>query len=167
MLEGLIAVSERIQEINEKITKLYPSTTLDKKTETLPKNDTNKFSDIITEVSKRYGVDDKLVESMITVESNFNPYAVSPKGAAGLMQIMPETAKELNVKDPFDPSDNIEGGIRYLRSLLMRYDNDIQKALAAYNAGPSKVDKFNGIPNIPETVNYVNKVMNLYNKKGV
>lgn len=116
----------------------------------------------IDEVSSFYGVDPKLIQAVIQVESNFDPQAISPKGAQGLMQLMPQTARDLQVFDPFSPRDNIVGGARYLRYLLDLYRQDMSLALAAYNAGPEKVNLHNGIPPYPETRNYVQKVLQVY-----
>ena len=117
------------------------------------------FQEIVEEVSQRYGVPAPLVLAMIKVESDFNPDAVSPKGAMGLMQLMPETAKELGVKDPFDPRQNIDAGVRYLRELIERFDGDLKLALAAYNAGGGEVEKYHGVPPFKETREYVKKVI--------
>jgi soluble lytic murein transglycosylase-like protein len=120
------------------------------------------FWPIITETSSRHGVDAELVKAVIQVESNYNHRAVSRKGAMGLMQLMPGTANRYGVKQAFDPRQNVEGGVRYLRDLLDLF-RDTKLALAAYNAGEGAVQRYNGIPNYTETQNYVRKVLALYN----
>ncbi len=118
------------------------------------------FEHIIKRYSEKYNIPEKLIKSIIKQESNFNPYAVSKKGAKGLMQIMPQTAKLLGIKDIFNPEENIEGGVRYLRMLLDKFGGDLIKSLAAYNAGPEAVEKYNGVPNYTETKNYIRNVLN-------
>ncbi|TCS84208.1 transglycosylase-like protein with SLT domain [Tepidibacillus fermentans] len=120
------------------------------------------FQDIIQEMAGKYGVPVKLVQSVIRAESNFNANAVSKAGAIGLMQLMPRTAQSLGVQDPFNPRENIEGGVKYLRQMLDKYQ-DIPTALAAYNAGPGNVERYNGIPPFKETQNYVQKVLGYMN----
>lgn len=118
----------------------------------------------IKKASKRYNISESLISAIIKVESNFKPTAVSKKGALGLMQLMPETAAELGVIDPFDPVENIHGGVRYLRQLLDYFKGDLELALAAYNAGAGMVKKYNSIPPFKETKNYVAKVLNIYHR---
>jgi len=113
---------------------------------------------ILHEASGKYGVPPSLIKAVIRVESGFNPVAVSPKGAQGLMQLMPETAAELEVADPFDIRENILAGTRYLHMLLKKFNNRLPQALAAYNAGPQQVEKSRTIPPIPETQEYVRQV---------
>jgi soluble lytic murein transglycosylase-like protein len=120
--------------------------------------------DHIEEASQQFGVDPKLIQAVIHVESNFDPQAISPKGAQGLMQLMPQTARELQVFDPFSPRDNIVGGARYLRYLLDLFNQDVSLALAAYNAGPEKVNLYHGVPPYLETQTYVQKVLQIYNR---
>jgi soluble lytic murein transglycosylase-like protein len=110
----------------------------------------------------RHGLDPALVSAVVAVESGFEPQAVSPKGAQGLMQLMPRTAREMGVADPFDPAANLDGGSRYLSSLVARYDGDLTRALAAYNAGMGAVARHGGVPPYAETRRYVRKVLGRY-----
>lgn len=121
------------------------------------------YDHIIKTSSDKYGVSASLIKAVIHAESGYNPNAVSHKGASGLMQLMPGTAKSLKVNNRFDPKDNVEGGVKYLRFLLDTFKGDVSLALAAYNAGLSKVAKFGGIPPYAETRNYVNKVLSYMN----
>lgn len=118
----------------------------------------------VNSASDQHRVDPDLVRSVIKAESGFNPRAVSPKGAQGLMQLMPGTASQLGVKDAFAPGENVEGGTRYLRDLLVLYNNDMAKALAAYNAGPQRVAQYNGVPPYRETHAYVAGVIKDFNR---
>lgn len=122
----------------------------------------DEFDWIIDSMSSKYDIEPSLIKAIISVESNWNNNAVSNKGAMGLMQLMPSTARDMDVSDPFNPTDNIEGGTRYLRYLLDRF-SELPLALAAYNAGPKKVESSRGIPSITETEQYVKKVLALYN----
>jgi Transglycosylase SLT domain len=123
------------------------------------------MSEVIDKVSSRHHLDPDLINSVIHAESGFNPKAVSSKGAQGLMQLMPQTASRLGVADAFDPSDNLEGGTRYLRELLERYNFDLIKALAAYNAGPQRVEQYHGVPPYYETQAYVARIIRDFNRK--
>jgi soluble lytic murein transglycosylase-like protein len=116
----------------------------------------------INQVSRRYNVDPYLIKAVIKTESDFDCYALSEMGAQGLMQLMPATARELNVRNPFNAHENIDGGTRYLRSMLDIFDGNIPLSLAAYNAGPTLVKRLRKIPRIPETMNYVKKVLTHY-----
>ncbi len=125
-----------------------------------------KIEGMIREVSARYRVDPALVRAVIQTESNWNTSAVSRKGALGLMQLVPGTAQQLGVSNAFDPQQNLDGGVRYLHTLLERYNGDLDKALAAYNAGPGAVDRAGGIPRYRETREYVHKVTDSYFRPG-
>ncbi|MBP9014889.1 MAG: lytic transglycosylase domain-containing protein [Candidatus Atribacteria bacterium] len=116
------------------------------------------FDDLIKEYAQKYQLDHRLARRLIEVESNFNPDAVSPRGAMGLMQLMPQTCQDLGVQDPFDEQENLEGGMRYLRGLLNQFGS-LPLALAAYNAGPSRVKEYGDIPPFPETQEFVKKVI--------
>jgi membrane-bound lytic murein transglycosylase MltF len=127
-----------------------------------PKTD---LTQVVNEISGKYRLDPDLVNSVIKAESEFNPHAISPKGAQGLMQLMPGTASQLGVPNAFDPHANVDGGTKYLRELLERYNFDLVKALAAYNAGPQRVERFGGVPPYYETRAYVAKIVRDFNKK--
>ena len=118
--------------------------------------------DMISQVSQKHGIDEKLVQAVIRQESGFNPNAKSKAGALGLMQLMPSTAKALGVKDPYNPMQNVEGGVKYLKSMLEKYNGNVILALAAYNAGPNAVDKYSGVPPYKETQNYVKNILANY-----
>jgi hypothetical protein len=117
---------------------------------------------LAVQAAKRHGLDPDLVLAVVAVESNFRPQAVSPKGAQGLMQLMPATAASLGVRDAFDPAQNLDGGARHLGSLLTLYGGDLTRALAAYNAGAKAVERSNGVPPYQETREYVRKVLKKY-----
>ena len=123
------------------------------------------LNQVVAAASGTYRLDPDLVNSVIRAESGFNVRAVSPKGAQGLMQLMPQTASALGVRNAFDPQANVEGGTRYLRELLERYDFDLIKALAAYNAGPERVEQYGGVPPYYETKAYVARIVRDFNKK--
>jgi soluble lytic murein transglycosylase-like protein len=122
----------------------------------------DEIDDAITRAAARHGVDPNLVRAVIKVESNFDPRAVSKKGAMGLMQLMPETARRLNVENPFDPQQNVDAGVRHLKNLLSSYHGDVQLSLAAYNAGETAVSRANGVPRFAETRNYVKQITGMY-----
>ena len=117
---------------------------------------------LVHTLARQYDIEPRLIQAIITVESNFNPQAVSRAGAQGLMQLMPDTAARYQVRDPFNPQANIEGGIRYLKDLLRLFPGDLQRVLAAYNAGEQAVYQYGGIPPYPETRRYVERVLSLY-----
>jgi soluble lytic murein transglycosylase-like protein len=122
----------------------------------------NQYDVLISEASKKYEVDFALVKAIIRAESGFNPFAVSRKGAKGLMQLMPQTAQRMNVSNIFNPRENIEGGVRYFKYLLSLFNNDLRLSLAAYNAGENLILEIRTIPPYRETVDYVRKVLNFY-----
>ena len=125
------------------------------------------MNDVIHSAGAKHRIDPDFISSVIHAESSFNPRAVSPKGAQGLMQLMPGTASQLGVQNPFDPNANVEGGTRYLRELLERYNFDAAKALAAYNAGPQRVEQYGGVPPYAETRAYVTRVIKDFNRKKI
>jgi hypothetical protein len=130
-----------------------------------PVRPTADLNAVVNEASGRYRLDPDLVNSVIKAESEFKVHAVSPKGAQGLMQLMPGTAAQLGVQNAFDPEANVNGGTRYLRELLERYNFDLVRALAAYNAGPQRVEHFGGVPPYRETRAYVARIVKDFNKK--
>jgi soluble lytic murein transglycosylase-like protein len=127
----------------------------------LPEGSWGRYAAEIDEIANRHGVNPGLVRSVIRAESAFNPWAVSRKGAQGLMQLMPSTASSLGVRDAFNPRQNIEGGVRHLRYLLDRYPGNTTLALAAYNAGENAVDRYGGVPPYQETQQYVRKILDI------
>lgn len=122
------------------------------------------INDIISEISSKYGVNEKLVSALIKQESGYNPTIVSKAGATGLMQLMPATAESLGVTDTKDPVQNVDGGVRYLKSLMKKYNGNLILSLAAYNAGTGAVDKYGGVPPYKETQNYVKNILANYLK---
>lgn len=146
-----------------------PATAVNNSIPTAPaNNDPKQYDSIISEASQKYNVDESLIRAVIRQESAFNPQATSYCGAQGMMQLMPETATELGVKNAYDPKDNIMGGTKYLSQLLNQFDGNMTKAIAAYNAGPGAVQQYGGVPPYPETQNYVDKVLGYYQQnKGI
>ena len=130
----------------------------------ISKLDSNQFDPIISEASKKYGIEAPLIKAVIKAESDFDPNAISNKGARGLMQIMPMNYRLLNVENPFDPNQSIDGGARYLRDMLDRYNGSLNLSLAAYNAGPGAVDRYGGVPPYPETTDYIERVLRYYQR---
>jgi soluble lytic murein transglycosylase-like protein len=123
------------------------------------------IQDFVNAASEKHGVDPDLIQSVIRAESGFNPKAVSRKGARGLMQLMPATASKLGVANSMDPAANVDGGTQYLHEMLARFNNDLVKALAAYNAGPERVEKYKGVPPYHETYAYVSRIISDFNRK--
>jgi soluble lytic murein transglycosylase-like protein len=121
---------------------------------------------LVTSISTTHGVDPALVRAVIKTESNYNRWAVSRKGALGLMQLIPSTGRQYGVRDFFDPQQNIDGGVRYLKFLLQKFNGDLDLSLAAYNAGENAVERLGRIPSIPETTNYVRKIRSIYKGKS-
>lgn len=168
-LDNLQRALQRIQEIQERFgfkvdnpnssfNEVLKGVQNSNKTSSIPKT----YYELIQQASEEFQIDANLIRAICLVESNFNPSATSPKGAMGLMQLMPETAKELGIHNPYDPKENIWGGVRYFKSLLQKYDGNLELALAAYNAGPGSVEKYNGIPPYPETQNFVKNVLEYF-----
>ncbi|MFZ5596083.1 MAG: lytic transglycosylase domain-containing protein [Bacillota bacterium] len=120
------------------------------------------IEEMIQKTAEKFGLDPSLLRAVVKVESDFNPLAVSGAGAMGLMQLMPGTARSLGVENPYDPLENLEGGAKYLKSMLERFGGNVSLALAAYNAGPGAVKKYGGVPPYSETVSYLNKINSMY-----
>ena len=167
-LQRINAIENRIQSLDSFVQK--PDTDFQKILDTTVKNNkdsNNKVSrseinDLITKYADKNGLDEDFVKAVINQESGFNPNATSHCGAMGLMQLMPATAQGLGVTNAYDAEQNIQGGTKYLKGLMDRFDNDKSLALAAYNAGPNAVKKYGGIPPYAETQNYVKKVLSKY-----
>ncbi len=125
------------------------------------------YDKLIEKVARREGLDSDLLRAVVAAESNYDPHAISAKGAVGLMQLMPETVRRMGVTDPFHPAENLEAGARHLRRLIEKYEGQLALALSAYNAGENAVERYNGIPPFPETQDYVKKVLKAYRRAAV
>jgi len=184
MMEGISQVLQRISNIEDRFSsnkasghgfQAYMDGAMSSKTsqigsqkdggaagKTIATNAPADIKSLINQSAHKYGVDPKLVSAVAQAESNYTPNAVSDAGAVGVMQLMPDTASSLGVTNIYDPRDNIEGGVKYIKQLLNTFDGDVSKAVAAYNAGPQAVKNYNGVPPYAETQNYVKKVLDLY-----
>ena len=169
---GTLLLNPQLKHVDANIIKENPQISLDRALQeaaalqsNMPASQTatkSQVLNVINQVSKKYDVDEKLVKALIKQESGFNPKAKSKAGAMGLMQLMPSTAKHLGVKDPYNMVQNVEGGVKYLKSMLNKYNGNVILALAAYNAGPNAVDKYSGVPPYKETQNYVKNILANY-----
>ena len=166
---GSLLLDPRLKQVNANIVKQTPQTSLQNalteataiqaNTQTSIKS---QILNVVSQISKKYDTFEKIVQAVIKQESGFNPKAKSKSGAIGLMQLMPATAKNLGVKDPYNTVQNVEGGVKYLKSMLNKYNGNVILALAAYNAGPGAVDKYSGVPPYKETQNYVKNILSNY-----
>lgn len=167
---GSLLLDPRIKQVNANIVKQTPQTSLQNalteaaavQANTAQPTSKSQILNVVSQISKKHGVDEKLVQALIKQESGFNPKAKSKAGAIGLMQLMPATAKNMGVKDPYNTVQNVEGGVKYLKSMLNKYNGNVILALAAYNAGPGAVDKYSGVPPYKETQNYVKNILANY-----
>ena len=166
---GTLLLNPQLKSVNADIVRQSPQISLTNsineamaiQTNTQPASK-SQILNVVSQISKKHGVDEKLVQALIKQESGFNPKAKSKAGAMGLMQLMPSTAKNLGVKDPYNIVQNVEGGVKYLKSMLDKYNGNMILALAAYNAGPGAVDKYDGVPPYKETQNYVRNILANY-----
>lgn len=166
---GTLLLDPKLKQVNANIVSQSPQVNLTNaltEATALQANSQNasksQILNVVSQVAKKYDVDEKLVQALIKQESGFNPKAKSKSGAIGLMQLMPATAKSMGVKDPYNTVQNVEGGVKYLKSMLNKYNGNVILALAAYNAGPGAVDKYSGVPPYKETQNYVKNILANY-----
>lgn len=162
--EGISRAMSRVEEIQSKISGLVgrsaPAESFNSLLTEAARGDVPaELRPMIGQIAARYNLPPRLIESVARQESAFNPRAVSPMGAQGIMQLMPSTQRDLGVTNPFDPAQSLDGGARYLRMMLDRFGGDLTKALAAYNAGPQRVEQYHGVPPFAETQGYVTRIL--------
>lgn len=166
---GTLLLDPRLKQVNADLVKASPQLSFSnalQEANAIQTNNQNttksQILNVVNQIADKHGVNEKLVQALIKQESGFNPKAKSKAGAMGLMQLMPSTAKNLGVQDPYNIVQNVEGGVKYLKSMLDKYNGNVILALAAYNAGPGAVDKYDGVPPYKETQNYVKNILANY-----